>query len=144
MQHCFAKVHLANRKQITGKKTNWVANVVFKEVRRFLRCPSLRSGKFMFLKNSVGFGFKPLRYHFIRKSLRWYPKFSMIHTEICLIPIWQDLMWRQSNSGKFFNNIFSYVGQISGVTVCLFPWKLNKVLCEDFLNCLYKKQVFRK
>ena len=37
MNHRFAKVHLANRKQITGKKTSWVANVIFKKVRLFLR-----------------------------------------------------------------------------------------------------------
>ena len=137
--HGFAKVHLANRKQRTGKNTSRVANVIFKEMRVFLRCPPLeiRSEKFIFLLNNIVFGFTPLRYHFIRESLRWYPKFSMAHPESSLIPIWQDLMQRQSNSGKFFNNIFSYVGQIYGVALSLFPWNFNTVPCKDFLNCLF-------
>ena len=45
IQHRFAKVHMANRKQITGKKTSWVANMIFKEPRLFLRCPSLENYK---------------------------------------------------------------------------------------------------
>ena len=62
-------------------------------------------------------------------TLSWYPKSSVTHIESCLIPIWQDLMYRQSNRGKSFNNIFSYAGQISGVTLCLFRWKFNTVPC---------------
>ena len=43
MHHRFAKVQLANRKQITAKKL--VANMIFKKVRLFLRCPSLENVK---------------------------------------------------------------------------------------------------
>ena len=53
-------------------------------------------------------------------------------------------MQRQLNSGTFFNNISSYVGQISGVALWLFPWKFNAAPCEDFLTHLFQKQVFQK
>ena len=56
-------------------------------------------GKFIFTENSIEFKFTPPRDHLIRETLwlreakqRWYPKFSMAHPEIRLIPIWQDLM----------------------------------------------------
>ena len=40
MHHPFAKVNLANLKQIAGKKTSSVGKVVFNKVRLFLRSPS--------------------------------------------------------------------------------------------------------
>ena len=81
-------MHLANRKQITGKKLiEW--QTWFLRGQTF---PTLSiSGKFIFLYNSTGFGFALLRYHLIRESLKRYPKFSMTHPESCLIPVWQDL-----------------------------------------------------
>ena len=61
--------------------------------------------------------------------------------ESCLIPIRQDLMQRQSNSGKFFHNIFSHVGQISGVTLYLDPWKFN---IFRFFKLLVQETSFQK
>ena len=100
---------VTRKKHNDWKKTSWVANVIF----------NLFSHKTFWMYTS------PISFN----TLSWYPKSSVTHIESCLIPIWQDLMYRQSNCGKSFNNIFSYVDQISGETLCLFRWKFNTVRC---------------
>ena len=141
MQHRFAKVHLANQKQITRKKQvecqTWF-------LRRWDFSYSVHLWKIKLFspikQYRIWIYISPISFHTriaeMVSQLQYDVPRKLFDTYLT------GLNAASIKSRKFFNNIF--YGQISGVTLCLLPWKFNTVPCEDFLNCLFRKQVFRK